>query len=154
MSSLQVILLLFVERMPSQRVHDRAGIFELNAVINYPGRKNGYKLSISARYAMREWVRLVRKFHSSFFQAPLSYSLCCGNELWATGEWSETGQGKTGEPVTIKGYWSDIYVRESDDWKIRVEVWNTTPDSVLLINKSFAPQAGARPSPAASPSAQ
>ena len=41
--SLQVILLLFVERMPSQRVHDRAGIFELNAVMNYPGRKNGYK---------------------------------------------------------------------------------------------------------------
>ena len=42
-----------------------------------------------------------------------------GNELWATGEWSETGQGKTGEPIPIKGYWSDIYVREGDDWKIR-----------------------------------
>ena len=43
-----------------------------------------------------------------------------GNELWATGEWSETGQGKNGEPITIKGYWSDIYVREGDDWKIRM----------------------------------
>ena len=29
-----------------------------------------------------------------------------GNELWATGEWSETGQGKNGEPIPIKGYWS------------------------------------------------
>ena len=28
-----------------------------------------------------------------------------GNELWATGEWSETGQGKNGEPIPIKGYW-------------------------------------------------
>ena len=60
-----------------------------------------------------------------------------GNELWATGEWSETGQGKTGEPIPIKGYWSEIYVREADDWKIRVEAWNTTPDSVILIHQSF-----------------
>jgi hypothetical protein len=43
-----------------------------------------------------------------------------GNELWATGEWSETGQGKNGEPIPIKGYWACIYVREGDDWKIRM----------------------------------
>src|SRR5271165_2845794 len=43
-----------------------------------------------------------------------------GNELWATGEWSETGQGKNGEPIPIKGYWAAIVVREGDDWKIRV----------------------------------
>jgi uncharacterized protein (TIGR02246 family) len=50
-----------------------------------------------------------------------------GNELWATGEWSETGQGKTGEPIPIGGYWSVIYVREGDVWKIRVLAWNQTP---------------------------
>ena len=77
-----------------------------------------------------------------------------GNELWATGEWSETGQGKNGEPITIKGRWSEIYVREADDWKIRMGMFNTTPDSVILINQSFAPQAAATPSPAASPSTQ
>ena len=60
-----------------------------------------------------------------------------GNELWATAEWSETGQGKAGEPIPIKGYSSCIYVREGDDWKIRVDVWNTTPDSVILIHQSF-----------------
>jgi ketosteroid isomerase-like protein len=43
-----------------------------------------------------------------------------GNEAWATGEWSETGQGKNDEPIPIKGYWFSIYVREGDDWKIRV----------------------------------
>ena len=74
-----------------------------------------------------------------------------GNELWASGESSETGQGKNGEPIPIKGYWSDIYVREGDDWKIRVAAWNTTPDSVRLINKSFAPQPAATPSSTASP---
>jgi uncharacterized protein (TIGR02246 family) len=77
-----------------------------------------------------------------------------GNELWAIGEWSETGQGKNGEPITIKGYWLCIYVREGDDWKIQVHAWNTTPDSVILINKSFASQPAATPSPTASPSTQ
>src|SRR6516162_1534008 len=70
-----------------------------------------------------------------------------GNELWATGEWSETGQGKTGEPIPIKGYWSHIYIREADDFKIRMAAWNTTPDSILLINKSFASRQAATPSP-------
>jgi uncharacterized protein (TIGR02246 family) len=74
-----------------------------------------------------------------------------GNELWATGEWGETGQGKNGEPLPIKGYWLMIYVREADDWKIRLKAWNTTPDSVILMNRSFAPQPAATPSPTANP---
>ena len=36
-----------------------------------------------------------------------------GNEAWATGELSETGQGKTGERIPIKGYWLSIFVREA-----------------------------------------
>jgi uncharacterized protein (TIGR02246 family) len=74
-----------------------------------------------------------------------------GNELWATGEWSETGQGKKGEPIPIKGHWFFIFVREADDWKVRVTGGNATLDSVILINKSFAPQPAATPSPTASP---
>jgi len=77
-----------------------------------------------------------------------------GNELWATGEWSETGQGKNGEPIPIKGHWSAIYVREADDWKVRMATVNVTPDSVILINKNFAPQPAATSSPTASPSTQ
>jgi ketosteroid isomerase-like protein len=74
-----------------------------------------------------------------------------GNELWATGEWSETGQTKNGEPLPIKGYWATVRVREGDDWKIRVSARFTTPDSVLRINKSFAAQPAATPSPTAIP---
>ena len=77
-----------------------------------------------------------------------------GNELWATGEWSETGQGKNGEPIPIKGHWLWICVREGDDWRIRASGWNIAPDSVLLVNKSFAQQPAATPSPTVSPSAQ
>ena len=77
-----------------------------------------------------------------------------GNEARATGEWLETGKGKNGKLITIKGYLSDIYVREGDDWKIRVTAWNETPDSVLLMNKNFPQQMAATPSPTASPSKQ
>jgi ketosteroid isomerase-like protein len=74
-----------------------------------------------------------------------------GNGLWATGEWSETGQGKTGEPIPIKGYWFFIFVHEADDWKVRVTGGNVTLDSVILINKSFVLQPAGTPSPTASP---
>jgi uncharacterized protein (TIGR02246 family) len=43
------------------------------------------------------------------------------------GEWSETGQGPTGELIQIKGYWSAIDTREGDAWKIRMLTWNITP---------------------------
>ena len=36
----------------------------------------------------------------------------------------------------------DIYVREADDWKIRVSFWNTTPDSVILIQPEFCTTTG------------
>ena len=77
-----------------------------------------------------------------------------GNELWATGEWSETGQGKNGEPLPIGGYWACIYVRDGDEWKIRMDAWNETGDTVLRIHESFALQPAATPSPTASPSTQ
>jgi uncharacterized protein (TIGR02246 family) len=74
-----------------------------------------------------------------------------GNELWATGESSDTGQSETGEPIPVKNHWLCIYVREGDDWKIRACAWNTTPDSVIRIHQSCAPQPAATPSPTASP---
>ena len=70
------------------------------------------------------------------------------------GEWSVTLQAKNGEAIPAKGYSSVIYALEDDDWKIQVDAWNVTTDSVLLINKSFAPQLAAEPSPTASPSGQ
>jgi uncharacterized protein (TIGR02246 family) len=74
-----------------------------------------------------------------------------GNELWATGEWGDIGQGKNGELLRYKGYAAHILVREGDGWKIRVDAWNVTPDTVILIDKSFAPQPAATPSPTAKP---
>jgi uncharacterized protein (TIGR02246 family) len=75
-----------------------------------------------------------------------------GNELWATGEWSETGQGKDGEPLPIKGYWSKIYVHEGDDWKIQMDAWNCTPDSTMRLVQSLSDQKSRAPQPAETPS--
>ena len=50
-----------------------------------------------------------------------------GNEVWETGEWSETGQDENGGPIQIKGYWSAIDSREGDEWKIRMLTYNITP---------------------------
>ena len=41
------------------------------------------------------------------------------NAVWAVGELWSTLQGETG-PKFEKGYWSALYVREGEDWKIRM----------------------------------
>ena len=51
-----------------------------------------------------------------------------GNEMWATGRWSATIQGKDWGPIPATGYWSVI--REGDDWKIRMLAFNVTPAPV------------------------
>ena len=41
------------------------------------------------------------------------------NAVWSVGEWSGTLQSQSG-PLAVWGYWSTIYVREGDDWKMRM----------------------------------
>jgi uncharacterized protein (TIGR02246 family) len=65
-----------------------------------------------------------------------------GDTVWANGEWRETSQDPNGGLIEGKGYWSSIYVREGDTWKIRLDTFNVTP----------AP--AATPSPATTPSSQ
>jgi uncharacterized protein (TIGR02246 family) len=59
------------------------------------------------------------------------------------GEFSVTVQGKTGGPIPVEGYWSEIDTREGDDWKIRMHTFSITPAPVA-----------ATPSPTARPSNQ
>jgi uncharacterized protein (TIGR02246 family) len=115
---------------------------------------------IIGRQAIQKWyTELWQSWHSTNYTTKADANAfhligTAGNELWATGESSDTGQSKTGEPIPVKNHWLCIYVREGDDWKIRACAWNTTPDSVILINKSFAQQPAATPSPTASASTQ
>ena len=58
-----------------------------------------------------------------------------GNEVWRTGEWSSTLQGKSGGPIQLKGYWSAINVREGDTWKIKMLTFNMTPPPASAATK-------------------
>jgi uncharacterized protein (TIGR02246 family) len=115
---------------------------------------------IIGRQAIQKWyTNLWQSWHTTNYITKAdgnAYHLIgtAGNELWATGESSDTVQGKTGEPLPVKNHWLCIFVREGDDWKIWACAWNSTPESVILIYKSFGPQPAATPSPTASPSTQ
>ena len=50
-----------------------------------------------------------------------------GNQVWASGEWDQTGPGQDGKPISIKGRCLDIYVREGDTWKVKASAYNVTP---------------------------
>ena len=65
-----------------------------------------------------------------------------GDALWANGELRETIQDPNGGPLEVKCYWSSIYVREGDTWKIRFDTFNV----------ASAP--AATPSPTATPGNQ
>ena len=65
------------------------------------------------------------KNHTSTID-PQSVRMSGPDNLTRSGEWSETGKGKNGEDVPIKGYFSEIDTREGDGWKIRVQTGNIT----------------------------
>ncbi len=48
-----------------------------------------------------------------------------GNEAWSVGKWWRTLQGENG-PVFVRGYWSALFVREGDGWKVRMMTFNET----------------------------
>jgi ketosteroid isomerase-like protein len=51
------------------------------------------------------------------------------NAVWSFGEWGGTLQGQTGLEF-VKGYFSAIYVREGDVWKIRMLTLSERPRPV------------------------
>ncbi|MBV9997874.1 MAG: SgcJ/EcaC family oxidoreductase [Verrucomicrobia bacterium] len=83
---------------------------------------------------------------------PHSARMLGPDTLTRAGVWSETGKGKNGEDVAIKGYWSEIDTRQGDTWKLCQLTACLTPDSWALIYKSFGLPPATAPSPTASPS--
>jgi uncharacterized protein (TIGR02246 family) len=58
-----------------------------------------------------------------------------GDEVWRTGEWSFTVQGKSGDPIKLKGFWSAINVRKGDTWKIQMLTFNVSPPPASTATK-------------------
>ena len=63
-----------------------------------------------------------------------------GKEVWSNGEWSLTWQGKTGDPVVLKGYWSSISVLDTDGvWKDKMQTWNIFPPAAATPSSTANP---------------
>jgi ketosteroid isomerase-like protein len=62
-----------------------------------------------------------------------------GNEAWSNGEWSTTLKGQNFGPIQLKGYWSNITVRDGDTWKDRMEIANTTPAPAATPSPTVSP---------------
>ncbi len=50
-----------------------------------------------------------------------------GNSAWAAGPWSMTLSVPGNDALKSKGFWAVVYDRDGDRWKVRLEIFNTTP---------------------------
>ncbi|HYZ71576.1 MAG TPA: DUF4440 domain-containing protein, partial [Chthoniobacterales bacterium] len=100
---------------------------------------------VNGRQAIEKWYTDLfkgwhPKSHITKFDGSAPHLMgTAANELWATGEWSDTGQGNTGGPIQIKGYWAAIYNREGDDWKLRMLAYNLTPVPAAAASQTASP---------------
>jgi uncharacterized protein (TIGR02246 family) len=67
-----------------------------------------------------------KRYLELFQRSPVTFSTgqrdqlnAIDNAAWSTGEWWSTLQSESG-PEFERGYWSAIYVREGDGWKMRM----------------------------------
>jgi ketosteroid isomerase-like protein len=86
----------------------------------------------------KHWADVFKKYHfGNHIDEVDQYSPhhigTADNEAWSNGEWSETIQGQNFGLIQIKGYWSNITVREGDTWKIRMDAFNVTPVNGISV---------------------
>ena len=67
----------------------------------------------------KSYVELFQRFPVTSSISQRDQLNAIDNAAWSSGEWWSTLQGENG-PEFERGYWSAIYVREGDGWKIRM----------------------------------
>jgi uncharacterized protein (TIGR02246 family) len=107
-----------------------AALFTEDAVLVTP------KGLFSGRQAIEKWYADdFQRWHPTNNIGQPHQLTVIGNEAWAVGEWWHTFQSKSG-PVEATGYWSAIYVRVGDDWKIRMLCSNVNPDQRIALSSA------------------
>lgn len=101
-----------------------AALFTEDAVLVAPEGLFSGRQAIEERYA-----DMFKRSRLTDFFALRDQLNAIGKELWAVGEWWSLLQSEKG-PVQLGGYWSEIYVREGDVWKIRMLTFNVIPPSM------------------------
>jgi Ketosteroid isomerase homolog len=93
---------------------------------------------ISGREAIEKWYAyLFERWRPSNSIHQHDQVTAIGNQAWAVGRWWSTFQSQNG-PVLARGFWSAIYVRESDTWKIRMANYNISGEISLTPANSTA----------------
>jgi uncharacterized protein (TIGR02246 family) len=98
-----------------------AALFTEDALLVAPEGLFSGRQAIEKRYS-----DLFQRSHLTSFFGVRDQLNALGDELWAVGKWWSLLQSGKG-PVTVGGYWAEIYVREGDSWKIRLSIFNVTP---------------------------
>jgi ketosteroid isomerase-like protein len=106
-----------------------AALFTEDAVLVAPDGIFYGRQAIEKRYA-----DVFQKWHNinHFTQADQLNAI--GREPWSVGEWWNILQSQTG-PRFVSGYWSAIYVRENDGWKMRMLTVSEHPQPARLAEK-------------------
>ena len=101
-----------------------AALFVEDAVLVAPDGMFFGRQAIQKRYAdtFRRWPVTTSSGQGSCLNA-------IDNAAWATGKWWTTRQGQTA-PKFENGFWSAIYVREGDAWKIRLFTISDAPQFI------------------------
>ena len=100
-----------------------AALFTEDALLVEPDGMFSGRQAIEKRYADTFQRSPIISFNAS---RERHYLNAIDNAVWGAGQWSSTFQSQTGSVFAV-GYWSAIYVREGDDWKIRMWTINQTP---------------------------
>ena len=100
-----------------------AAFFTEDALLVEPDGMFSGRQNIERRYAETFQRSPIISFNSSFAR---DYLNAIDNAVWRAGQWTSTFQSQTGSVFAL-GYWSAIFVREGDAWKIRVWTINQTP---------------------------
>ncbi|MGA7215205.1 MAG: nuclear transport factor 2 family protein [Terrimicrobiaceae bacterium] len=100
-----------------------AALFTEDALLVDPEGMSSGRQNIEKRYADRFQRSPIISFNCSWDRCYLN---AIDNAVWSAGQWFGTFQSQAG-PVFAVGYWSAIYVREGDAWKIRLWTINQTP---------------------------
>ena len=100
-------------------------LFTEDAVLVAPDGMFFGRQAIQKRYAdaFRRWPVATSSAQRSCLNA-------IDNAVWSTGKWWTTRQGQNG-PKFENGFWSAIYVRQGDAWKIRLFTTGDAPQFIV-----------------------
>ena len=97
-----------------------AALFTEDAVLVEPDGVFSGRQAIEKRYADTFQQSPIINFHCTYGRSHLN---AIDNAVWSVGEWRKLFKRQTGSVLAV-GYWSAIYVREGDTWKIRMLTLN------------------------------